>query len=233
MPPTGSPPRRRAAPPATAVAAALVLLGGCAHTEAPERPPPRPTTPPQAPAITPWAAKPDTRAAAELAALEARAAELIGAVNDLSEGDERAAQLLVDAAAAYEEAGRFGHAIRVLEYLRRIHPTRAEAVHARTRIRALYLSILSDRDAASTLHARACGATIIDPPPEASAPALLDVVACLEDDRLLFVVALRYRRLAAARGAGADNDAQIEALEERRAEVEASLYRRAAADPRR
>jgi len=87
----------------------------------------------------------------------------------------------------------------------------------------MYRSFLSDRDASATLHARACGATIIDPPPEASAKALIEVATCLEQDPVLFTVSLRYRRLAAKRSAGDNNAARIEALEKQQKKFEQAI----------
>jgi len=57
----------------------------------------------------------------------------------------------------------------MLQLVREFDPERAEAEDVNYRVKVLYLAFLSDRDGAATLHARACGATLIDPPPEAAA----------------------------------------------------------------
>lgn len=190
-------------------------------------PPPRtipPTPPPahsQAPLSQPrWVPRPDPRARAEREGLNDCGNERVAAFNELEEENERAVTLLLEAASCYEQAGGWGHAIKVLLYVRKVAPERAEAEDVDYRVKMMYRSFVSHRDAAATLHARACGATIIDPPPEASARALIEVATCLERDRVLLVLELRYRLLAATRGAGADNAARIEVIEKLQKKVE-------------
>ncbi|MEZ4450881.1 MAG: hypothetical protein R3B09_15480 [Nannocystaceae bacterium] len=212
---------------------AWVYVVGCALPDRPPDPPPAPPAPAPAtptsrpratsPALPAWEPTRDARAAAELKALEARAERLLELHRTMDEDDSRAPLLILDLIAVFEEAGRLGSALRLLFYLRRIDPERATAARVDDRIFSHLRRVLDEHQAASALLARACGATIIDPPAWAAAPALLAVAECLDEDRFLFAVSLRYRRLAAERGADRRNAAKIEALEAFRATVEKDL----------
>ncbi|MGB1276037.1 MAG: hypothetical protein ACPG77_09830 [Nannocystaceae bacterium] len=203
-------------------------LAACTQHNPPEPPPlpPRPApTQPQPPTLSQpqWAPRPDARAKAEYERLTTCGEDRLATFNEIDASDERAPTLLLEAAACYEQAGHWAHAIRLLQHLRKLAPEQAQAEDADDRMKVMYQAFLSDRDAAATLQARACGATIIDPPSEASAKVLIEVARCLEQDRNLFTVSLRYRRLAAKRGAGDHNQTKIEALEQQQQKFEQAI----------
>jgi len=173
----------------------------------------------------------DSRAITELETLDECSGRNVASYNELGEEGEGAADLLVAALGCFEEAGRSAQSIKLLRHLLERFPERAESEDARYRLREHYRTLAHERRGADTLMGRACGATVFDPPPAATAEALIEVAACVEQEAM-FAMSLRYRKLAAERGPEPDNAANIERLEQRVVELEAAILELPSDPPR-
>lgn len=217
-------------PRLTFLAALVSVLAACAvpYSEPPTPPPgrvaPEPT-PVARPAQSTWKPRPDRAAKARYEELSRECEALIDRFRDAPDADLDAPKYLLNAADCLEEAGRYGQVVRVIRHLSELAPDVYKAEQLGDREVKLLRWIIDDRAMSSTLLARACGATIIDPPPEAKSRELIAVANCLDQDMILMTVSLRYRELAAKRGAGQENAKALEQAHERVQKIRESIER--------